>query len=407
MKDATPDEVLASSKRLATFATLAAILFGLGVASMLTANTPADGEPAFRVLTQPQVQGEMGFVVQQFSLPVIDDPTACPQGPTPKLREAYLLAQSPAERARLSLKEHEAELTRRWQSEAFGPNSTNICSQPELFDRPLQRTVQSRLGWGLDLDGDGGVRAPTADSCAQQDFETPTGEKGIDNQEYRAMGCAPEWRPSADGDSEAVRSGIQLLASGEWTQVILVRGIDSLQNDSHVEVIYGNTPDRPARDIKGNFLAGQSFSLSDTPPRHRNVLRGRIVNGVLTTDTQDIILAQSWGQGGARDIRGNRTVFDFRRGKLRLTLHTDGSATGLVGGYRPVFDVISGISLGGVGTATVAGIDCASQLATMKKLADGMRDPKTGQCTAISSAYRITAIPAFVNDIPAPIGHAD
>ena len=35
----------------------------------------------------------------------------------------------------------------------------------------------------------------------------------------------------------------------------------------------------------------------------------------------------------------------------------------------------------------------------MKKLADGHRDPKTGQCTSISTQYRITAIPAFVVEV--------
>ena len=36
----------------------------------------------------------------------------------------------------------------------------------------------------------------------------------------------------------------------------------------------------------------------------------------------------------------------------------------------------------------------------MKRLADGHRDPKTGQCTSISTQYRIKAIPAFVVDTP-------
>ena len=50
----------------------------------------------------------------------------------------------------------------------------------------------------------------------------------------------------------------------------------------------------------------------------------------------------------------------------------------------------------------VAGIDCAGEYNTLKKLADGMRDPKTGQCTAISSALELKAVPAFVNDVPQP-----
>jgi hypothetical protein len=99
---------------------------------------------------------------------------------------------------------------------------------------------------------------------------------------------------------------------------LLLRGVESLMNDSEVEVIYGNTPDRPMTDSKGRILAGASFTISDTLPRHRNVLKGKIVAGVLTTEPADILLTQTWGQGGARDIRGNRTKWDYRRGRLRL-----------------------------------------------------------------------------------------
>ena len=145
-------------------------------------------------------------------------------------------------------------------------------------------------------------------------------------------------------------------------------------------------------------LPGASFSVSDKPPRNRNVLRGRIENGVLTTDATDVKLTQTWGQGGARDIRGNRTKYDFRSARLRLAFQPDGSATGMLAGYRPVFDVIQSPALGGIGSAVVAGIDCAATLSTLRKYADGIRDPKTGKCTGVSSAVRIHALPAFVND---------
>jgi hypothetical protein len=192
----------------------------------------------------------------------------------------------------------------------------------------------------------------------------------------------------------------QFHASGEWTQVILLRGVDSLVRDDDVEVIYGNTPDRPYANSEGKFLRWGTFTISDAPPRHRNILKGKIVNGVLTTEPKDIELTETWGQGGARDIRGNRTTYDFREGRLKLTFQPDGSLTGVVGGYRPLFDLIASPAIGGVGSHLVAGIDCAAELATIKHLADGLKNPKTGQCEGISSAQSIRAIPAFVNDVP-------
>lgn len=390
------------SGRAASLGALLAALLAIGPMAggpqMLA--SPADGESTSAKLPDPPANGEMGFVVSTFVAPVIQGADACPQGTSPKLRDAYLAQQTPEERARLLLKENEAELTRRWQSDVFGPNGTNICSQPDLFEnRPLLRTVQSKYAWGLDLDGAGKAPVSKADTCEHDSFETPTGEQGIDNQEYRVMGCTLEWR-GVDGIAGDQEIGMkQFMVSGEWTQVILLRGVNSLQRDDNVEVIYANTPDRPAVDSTGKILPGASFSISNRPPRNRNVLRGRIENGVLTTAVSDIVLTQTWGQGGARDIRGNRTKYDFRKARLRLTFQPDGSATGMLGGYRPVFDVIQSPALGGVGSATVAGIDCAANLHTLRKYADGLRDPKSGKCTGVSSAMRIQAMPAFVNDL--------
>jgi hypothetical protein len=368
---------------LVVIGTLGVWLTSLGAAS---GQNPSLSVPA---------NGEMGFVVSTFVQPMIYEPDACPDGPTPKLRDAFLEGLTSTERTRLLMKENEPELMKLWQSQIFGPGGTNLCSQPDTFDRPLQRTVQSKRAYGLDLD-----QGSEGDTCSQPEFVSPEGQTGIDNQEYRAMGCSAEWRGKDGSGGEQEAGTRQFLASGEWTQVILLRGVDSLEHDDRVEVIYANTPDRPMADSKGRFLTGASFSVSDTAPRHRNVLIGRIENGVLTTTPKDIVLTQTWGQGGARDIRGNRTKWDYRRGRLRLVFQPDGSLAGLLGGYRPVFDVIQSPALGGAGSALAGGIDCASRLATLRKYADGMPDPQTKQCTAVSGAIKIVAVPAFVNDVP-------
>lgn len=365
------------------------------------ASAPARSEatPA-PVLPTPPASGTLGFVVQTFVSPIVPGMDACPHGTAPRLREQYLRTLSEAEQARLRLKENEKELTRLWHGYALGEGGTNICSQPDRFNHAPFPPVESRLGYGLDLDGDAGGNGG-AGGCAHENFQSPTGMAGVDNQEYRALGCQPEVR-GLDGNGGDQLTGMrQFHASGEWTQVILLRGVDSLENDADVEVIYANTADRPELDGKGHFLRGVSFTVNDTAPRHRNLLHGRIRNGVLTTDPSEIELAQTWGQGGARDIRGNRTQYRYKQGRLRLEFQPDGSLRGMIGGYRPLLDVIVSGSLGGAGTATVAGIDCAAQMASLKKFADGGRDPATGQCTTISSAMRIEAVPAFVTDLPA------
>lgn len=381
--------------RLRRSAVTVVALGAFGMASAGDSGAQSGGSEAAARLPRPPADGTMGFVVDQFYAPIVPGMDACPEGLSPTMREAYLEARPPEERARLLRPENEAELKDRWQAEAVGPNGTNICSQPDLFTRPLLKTVQSKLGWGLDLDGG-------APSCAHEEFTSPSGETGIDNQEYRALGCLAQRRSRDGSEGELVQGHRQFFASGEWTQVLLLRGVDSLENDPDVEVIYGNTADRPALDSKGQFLRGTSFTISDVAPRNRNALRGSIVDGVLTTRPADIILTQTWGQGGARDIRGHRTKYTFRAGRLKLQFKPDGSLSGLIGGYRPVFEQIQSPAIGGLGAAVSAGIDCASHLATLKKLADGIPDPRTGQCTAVSSAMQVNAIPAFVNDVADP-----
>ncbi len=383
--------------RTACFLPLGGALLAVGpMTGVADFGSPAIGQQAVTKLPNPPADGIMGFVVEDFIPPVIQGKDACPEGTVRKVRDEYLAALPEAERTRLMLKENEEELVAKWQASLFGSNNTNICSQPDMFTRADMRTVQSKFSHGLDLDG-----GKSVDTCAHEEFASPAGVTGIDNQEYRVMGCTLEWR-GVDGIAGDQAIGTrQFHASGEWTQVILLKGVDSLQHDDSVEVIYANTPDRPVQDSKGHFLRGASFSASTKLPRHRNVLHGRIENGVLTTDPQDIMLAQTWGQGGSRDIRGNRTKFDYRRGKLQLTFQPDGSLRGMLGGYKPVFDVIQSPGIGGVGSALVAGIDCAQYLQTLRKYADGIRDPKTGKCSGVSSAMQIRAIPAFVNDVPA------
>jgi len=375
---------------------IGAAMFAIGAGPADRMAAPALAQGMAATLPAPPANGVMGFVVDEFYQPVVQGKDACPDGPVMRLRDYYLSTLPKAEAERLKRPENAKEWDAKWQAIAFNEAGANICTNPDMFDRPVQRTVQSKQAWGLDLDG-----GDKSDTCEHEEFTSPTGETGIDNQEYRAMGCTLEWR-GVDGVSADQKVGMQqFLNSGEWTQVILLKGVDSLQNDPDVEVIYANTADRPVLDTKGNWLTGSSFVINDKSPRARNVLRGKIVDGVLTTEPSDIKLVATWGQSAQRDLRGPRGQFDYRRGRLQLKFQPDGTMTGLLGGYRPYFDVILSGALGGAGTALVAGHDCAAEFKTLKTLADGLKDPKTGQCMGISSNQRIRAIPAFVTDLPA------
>lgn len=376
-------------------------LMALPLAGLALSSGASDAElspaahAAAPALPAAPASGELGFIVTHFSPAVYQGEEDCPEGFAGTLRDNYLQTLIPAERTRLLVKANEKELTSNWQRTAFGPDGTNICSHPDKFDRPPQRTVQGKVAPGLNLDGQGD--AAGTEGCAHDNFSSPAGETGVDNQMWRAMGCVRSWRGIDGMGGDIVRGLDQFLVSGEHSQVLLLRGVDSLVDDPEVEVIYANTEDRAVVDSRQNFIHGASYSVTGEA-RHRNVLRGRIVKGVLTTEPADIRLRQTWGQGSARDIRGARTEWDLRRGRLRMAFQPDGTLKGLVGGYQPFWNVMASASIGGEGAATTAGYDCAAMYAALKKMADGDRDPRTGQCTTISSALEATAVPAFVND---------
>jgi hypothetical protein len=369
-----------------------------GLATLALAALPfvAGGEAAIAGTAPLPANGEMGFVVTAFAPAIYQSKDDCPDGPANTVRESYLQSLPPTERTRLEDPANAQELSKRWQSYALGPNNTNICSNPELFDRPIQRVLQGKVALGLNLDGDHGNGSSNPDTCPHEKFTSPTGEPGIDNQVYRAMGCSSNYR-GVDGTSGDIVKGFNmLLASGEQSKVLLLRGVHNLEHQDDVEVILASTSDRPILDANHNFIVNASFTVSANP-RWRNVLHGHIEQGVLTTDPVDIRLSLRVGHGG---IRGQKAEWDLRKARLRLTFEPDGSVKGLVGAYQPIGNVIEHTTLGGIGAATVAGIDCAAQYATLKKLADGVRDPTTGQCTADSTALDFAAVPAFVFDRP-------
>ena len=345
-------------------------------------------------LPAPPANGEMGFVFTHFAPAIYQGAADCPDGPVATLRENYLQTQAPAERLRLLEKPNEKELTSRWTGYAFGPQGTNICTHPAMFDRPPQRTVQGKVAQGLDLD-----EGADAQGCGHEPFTSPAGQTGVDNQMWRAMGCVRTWRGVDGTGGDIVKGLTQFLISGEHTQVLLLTGVDSLSDDPDVTVIYANSEDRAVVDSKQAFMPDASYTVVANA-EHRNVLKGRIVGGVLMTDPAHIRLRQTWGQGSERDIRGKRTEYDMAKARLRLTFQPDGSLKGLVGGYQPIWNVMASASIGGEGAATTAGYDCAAMYAALKKLADADRDPATGQCRRISSAMEASAIPAFVNDTP-------
>jgi hypothetical protein len=338
----------------------------------------------------------MGFIFSAFHPAAYPGWDNCPGGYANTLSQNFLAMLPRAEAARLKRPENEKEFDARWKASALGPHNTNLCTNYDQFPkRPLQKTVKGKVAYGLDLDGDGAV----SDSCAHENFRGPAGETGIDNQAYRALGCQTGWR-SPDGSPSAFTYYSNQLSTGELTIVMLLRGVDSLVDDNDVQVVFAASLDTPIVDAQKRFVRGASYEVSGANPRWRNVLRGRIRDGVLTTAPQDIVVRHPIYDGESGP-RAKRFGWVFGKGRLRLHFLPDGSLKGVVGGYLPLISFLARSTSSGLGTTHIVNYDCASTYLTLKALADGGRDPKTGHCTTISSAFQLEAVPAYVTDRPA------
>jgi hypothetical protein len=251
-----------------------------------------------------------------------------------------------------------------------GVPGQNVCQDRAAVKDPPVPETQSKVAYGLNLDGAVGGNAPN--TCAHKEFTSPTGDAGIDNQMWRVIGCVEGYRTEFFDDyrmTEMRRNTRPLL--------INVTGIDDERNDPEVMVTVGNGTDPMVVDTAGVPLPNGSYVMGDSPKPPVTV-KGRIVDRVLTTDAFDTTYFV------ATEVRG---------GRLRLELTSDGGAKGLLAGY---YDALSWSR-----TRTAAGqyavkYSCPALHEAVTRLADGYPDPVTGKCTGISFAINVIAKPAYV-----------
>lgn len=352
--------------------------------------------------------GEAGFVVTRISYslgPDAKDSGACPNGMNGGVRgliEAY--AKSPAGQRKPG--ESDRAYQGRLNMSVFtAPNGKNLCMNPEAgAPDPGWRMVSGKVPVdGLDLDGQDGGRKPAAGTCAHENFQGTHGERGIDNQFYRMIGCTTGYQSTGQANGFDTE-----MYTGSWGILIRVRGIDDLRNDPDVEVgIYANADPIELSAARTALPYATYAAMQD--PKYRATTRGRIVDGVLTIDPVDVRFVNY-----VNSMKDDRILRDAR---LRLRFTPDGGAEGFLGGYWPIesaYDLSFGsrssqAAKGGLaperlrigtamGRAGALGHSCHGAYFALQAAADGHRDPATGRCTSISTQYRIKVAPAFVVD---------
>ena len=141
-------------------------------------------------------------------------------------------------------------------------------------DRFPFREAQGKIAYGLNLDG----------KVKDGDFTSPDGDKGIDNQLYRAIGCINSYRDAHGTNDELNALEVVKESYNRW--LIEITGIDSLENSPHVEVTVYRGLDPLRTDAGGKSILPGGTQRIDTRWGKRFIqhYRGRIVDGVLETE---------------------------------------------------------------------------------------------------------------------------
>jgi hypothetical protein len=283
-----------------------------------------------------------------------------------------------------------------------GPGFADVChleagvSNPDAPAGPLSvpdpgmKTVEGKISYGENLDGtqDG---AATGSTCAHEKFVSPTGEKGIDNQLFRVLGCSIGFGPQ--GWFRIYSQ--QQMRDGDRTLLIQVSGIKDPRNSDQVEVAIYDGAQSMVKDPKGDILRDVSYTAVEDS-RRRARTTGRIVDGVLTTDPIDLNMLK------LRFI-GMQLPTVIQSMRLRLTLQPDGSAKGHMVGYQNWQDIYRLVTHGKNDELSFY-FSCPGVYRAFQRMADGDKDPRTGQCRAVSVSYDIELTPAHVIAPPEPEG---
>ena len=248
----------------------------------------------------------------------------------------------------------------------------NPGNVPVLVSDPRIHTAYGRFAYGFNLNG----------RVEPDAFENPdSGERGVDNQMWRALGCFEVYqvRRPVRPYNEDIAWDTALDAMPAW--LMSITG-DDLDSDGEVTVTFDRGLNVAMRDARGGVLSGATYVV-DPDPRSHSVFDGRIDGGVLTIEPGDFSI-----QGESQFY----AILRFTGTRLWLRMAEDGSASGIIGGYQPWRDYFHYLAIRGEENAQV---DLAGVYYAMRRLADGVPDPETGENTAISAAYFLEAVPAF------------
>jgi hypothetical protein len=233
---------------------------------------------------------------------------------------------------------------------------------------PNVETVVGKYAYGFDLGG------PAANK-----FEDPETHEKVDDQLWRAVGCANSFQatPPAMPYNEGLGWAVMVDTAPGWTMQIT--GSD-LNKDGPVTVTLDRTLRHLERDALGNVRNDVTYALDPSPTSH-NVLSGEIKNGVLSIKPAYLYL------------EGDMPFYsqiDLRDAHMRIHSEAGGKLVGYWGGYTDWHTWVYMYS------GRPANADPVGWYRALEKLADAGPDPVTGKNRLISTTWRVEAVPAYL-----------
>ena len=231
------------------------------------------------------------------------------------------------------------------------------------------REAIGTVAYGMNLDG----------RTDPDDFTSPDGETGVDNQLHRAIGCIGNFRGTA---GTLYQFTSQYLQQHVYDRVVIViTDVDSLINDDSVVLTSYRGREGLMTDATGNgFLPGGTQTVDARWGKSFiHTFRGKIVDGVLITEPSDF----TWpSTAGFEDT----SIHEMRAARFRLSLTAE-RAQGMWAGYADVnaFHVMHNKARS-THLLSYGQQSSISLYKALRRLADGYPDPATGENTAISSA---------------------
>jgi hypothetical protein len=328
------------------------------VATAQAADSPVRGHTIGYVLTAKNV------AIWQSPDGKVECPQGLNDGPREQFKELY------PENAGAHYKFVDTQLEREGQI-------WNPTTDPESNKLQPFREAQGATALGLNLDG----------KVGPHDFTSPDGEQGIDNQMYRVLGCVGNYRGPDGSYRHFIEDYMRKFNYNRW--LIELTNVDDLTNDDDVDVTLYRGKDPLMVDALGGFIAGSTqhvdFRWGKSFIYH---LKGKIKDGVLTTEPADVTFPESQARG---------VPYLLVRGwRVKLHMKPDG-AEGLMAGYTDIERYYNSLGQNWSTHHRSYGAEAmASEYRSMIKNADGYPDPATGQNTAISMAWEVKFAQAFI-----------